>query len=135
MASPIELTGCSALEIDREIPKLDRSPTGIGVHHDSRGDGSRQAKIVSSREAVDKHANLIASGEGVDQLPVVRRRGSLRKLACFRFVVQTAVDPSKLAGLNHSLKCLVDSVTRAKVEEIRRRPDLDCVGVDPSAYC
>jgi hypothetical protein len=92
----------------------------------------RQAEIVRGGEAVDEHADLVASGKGINYLAIVGNRRSLRQIVEPRRVVQTSVDASKLPCQNKTLKGLIDGVSAAKVEEVDRRPHLSRWGARDS---
>jgi hypothetical protein len=96
------------------------------VNDHVRRDRRRQSEIVGGGKTVDKHPELVASGEGINDLAIVGDRRSSRQAVDPGRVVQTSVNASQLAGLHQTLKRLIDGVSIAKIEEVYRCPDLSC---------
>jgi len=65
----------------------------------------------------------IASRERRDRGFKVDRSGPSKHIADTRQVVETAGGSAQSSGLGETRKCLIDSLTAAKIEEIPGRPD------------
>jgi len=103
---------------------MDRATARVGMNDHVRRNRSRQTEIVRGSEAVDKHSDLVAPCESVNDLPIVGDRWSFRQVVGPGRVVQPPVDPSELPCQDKTLKRLINGVSTAEVEEVHRRPHL-----------
>jgi len=121
---PVQLARRCVLEIDLQVVELYATSSGIGADHDVSWDRGSQAEIVRRGQPVDQDADLVAPGQGVNHLSVVRYSGPLRQGADPRRVVQPAGDAAQSAGLRQALENLIDRVPTAKVQKVDGCPDL-----------
>jgi hypothetical protein len=112
-SSPVQLPGSGLLEADLQSVELDRASARVSVDHDVRRNCRREAQVVRCRQAVDQHADLITTSNGVDDLAVVRNRRLLRQRADSRRVVKAAAYTSELARPMGSKKTSTSSGARA----------------------
>lgn len=73
--------------------------------------------------AVNRHADLVAPCNGVDDGPWIGSALLLGQADESRFIIKPAVDPPQFTPFDEALECLVHRVASAKIEEIRGRPD------------
>lgn len=121
-SGPIQLAGSGLPELDGEVVETDRATASVGMNDHVRRNRSRETEIVRGSEAVDEHANLVASGEGINDLAIVRNHWSFGQVVDPGHVVQASVDASQLASLDQTLKRLINGVSTAKIEEVHRCP-------------
>jgi hypothetical protein len=85
-------------EVDKKIVQLHRAALRIGVDGDLCRHDVSQTGIVRGGDALDKDAQLIASGKGVNHSGLVVHRRPLREaVECWQ-VVKTAINLAKFSA-------------------------------------
>lgn len=120
---PVQLAGGSLLEGDREIAELDRLCPRIRMDDCLRWYRIRETQVVGGGHAIDKHPNLVAARNGIDDGFRIGGTVLLSKAVVPGLVIQSAINAAQAAPFYEALQRLVDGVATCKIEEVAWRPD------------
>ncbi len=120
----VQLAWCRVFELDDQVVQLNRSAPRVCVNDDACWYRRGQAQVIRSGHPIDEHAQLVAPPDRVDDPTVVGNRRLTCQAVSTRYVIEAAVDASKVALLYEPLQDLVNGGAATEVEEIDGRPDL-----------
>lgn len=121
---PVQLAWCRLFELDDQVVQSNRPTPRVGVNDDACWYRRRQAQVIRRGHPVDEHSHLVAPPDRVDDPAVVGNRRLTCQAVDTRYVIETAVDASKLSLPYEPLQDFVDGGPTAEVEEVDRGPHL-----------
>ena len=120
---PIEAARRRKFELDHQPVELDGATPGVGVDCDACRHSIGQTEVIGGGHAVDQQAQLVSSGNGIDNYPVVGCGRPLRQPVDGRAVIEPSVNTAQFARGHHALEGFIDGITGAEMREISRHPD------------
>lgn len=120
---PVQLAGGSLFEGDGEVAELDRFCPRVRMDDCLRWYRIREAQIVGGGHAIDKHPDLIAARNSINNGFRIGGAVLLCQAIIPRLVVKPAIDAAQAAPFDEALQRLVDGIAVGEIEEAARRPD------------